>query len=113
LVVTQDAQANRVNACNANDSPYIDQCEYDQAGIILQHIYGVLNSPDRGQLKGFSNPVQCPPKCLLGVPPGAIPENLIGRRRWQRKSSAVVLIYRKGILNERAFYLVIERYCVD
>ena len=38
--------------CNANDSPFIDQCGYDQAGIILQHIYGALNPPNRGQLKG-------------------------------------------------------------
>ena len=43
-----------------------------------------------------SNPVQCPPKCLLGVPPGAIPENLIGRDGGNATSSAVVLIYRKG-----------------
>ena len=43
-----------------------------------------------------SYPVQCPPKCLLGVPPGAIPENLIGRDGGNATSSAVVLIYRKG-----------------
>ena len=56
LVVTQDAQANRFNTCSANDSPYIDQCEYDQTGIILQHIYGVLNSPNRRQLRGLLKP---------------------------------------------------------
>jgi poly(3-hydroxybutyrate) depolymerase len=49
LVVTQ---ANGANACNANDTPYIDQCGYDQAGIILQHVYGMLNPPNRSQLKG-------------------------------------------------------------
>src|SRR5215472_2396825 len=52
LVVTQEMQANSLNPCTANDSPYIDQCGYDQAGIILQHIYGVLNPPNRNQLKG-------------------------------------------------------------
>ena len=33
LVVAQ--QSANLNACNANESPYIDQCGYDQAGIIL------------------------------------------------------------------------------
>jgi poly(3-hydroxybutyrate) depolymerase len=51
LVVQQDGQAD-LNACNANTSPYIDQCGYDQAGIILQHIYGRLTPPNRGQLSG-------------------------------------------------------------
>jgi poly(3-hydroxybutyrate) depolymerase len=51
LVVQQEGQAD-LAACNANDSPYIDQCGYDQAGIILQHIYGRLNPPSRGALKG-------------------------------------------------------------
>ena len=35
-----------------NSVPYIDQCGYDQAGIILQHIYGTLNAPNRGPLTG-------------------------------------------------------------
>jgi Esterase PHB depolymerase len=52
LVVADDKQATGLDACNANDSPYIDQCGYDQAGIILQHTYGALNPPNRGQLKG-------------------------------------------------------------
>jgi hypothetical protein len=52
LVVADDAQKSSLDACNANDSPFIDQCGYDQAGIILQHIYGELNPPNRGQLKG-------------------------------------------------------------
>jgi len=51
LVVQQQGQAG-LNACNANRSPFIDQCGYDQAGIILQHIYGRLAQPNRGQLKG-------------------------------------------------------------
>jgi hypothetical protein len=51
LVVQQAGQAD-LNACDANASPYIDQCGYDQAGIILQHIYGRLTPPNRGQLSG-------------------------------------------------------------
>jgi hypothetical protein len=51
FVVQQDGQTD-LNACNANASPYIDQCGYDQAGIILQHIYGRLTPPNRGQLAG-------------------------------------------------------------
>ncbi|WFU43326.1 hypothetical protein QA640_13265 [Bradyrhizobium sp. CB82] len=44
--------AGGLNACNANQSPFINQCGYDQAGIILQHIYGRLNPPNPGQLAG-------------------------------------------------------------
>ena len=51
LVVQQQGQAD-LAACNANHSPFIDQCGYDQAGIVLQHIYGRLNAPNRGALKG-------------------------------------------------------------
>ena len=51
LVVQQDGQAD-LYAWNANTSPYIDQCGYDQAGIILQHIYGRLTPPNRGPLTG-------------------------------------------------------------
>lgn len=51
LVVATNGQAD-LNACNGNQSPYIDQCGYDQAGIILQHIYGRLAPPNRGPLNG-------------------------------------------------------------
>ena len=51
LVVQQDGQTD-LGSCNANQSPYIDQCGYDQAGIILQHIYGRLAPPNRSQLSG-------------------------------------------------------------
>ena len=44
--------AGELNDCKDNKDPYIDQCGYDQAGIILQHIYGRLNPPNRGQLIG-------------------------------------------------------------
>lgn len=57
LVISNDAQRNSsLGACNANDSPFIDQCGYDQAGIILQHIYGALTPPNRGQLMGSLKP---------------------------------------------------------
>ncbi len=38
--------------CNENEGDYIDHCNYDQAGIILQHIYGALNPKNRGTLSG-------------------------------------------------------------
>lgn len=51
-VVLKAQQANGLNACMVNQSPYINQCNYDQAGIILQHIYGALNPPNSGKLSG-------------------------------------------------------------
>jgi hypothetical protein len=51
LVVAQ--QADGLNKCKETKSPYIDACDpYDQAGIILQHIYGPLNKPGPGPLSG-------------------------------------------------------------
>jgi hypothetical protein len=38
--------------CNKNEGDYIDHCNYDQAGIILQHIYGALSPKNRGPLSG-------------------------------------------------------------
>ena len=38
--------------CNANKDYYIDHCDYDQAGIILRHIYGALNPRNEGGLTG-------------------------------------------------------------
>ncbi len=29
-------------ACDANEDPYINDCDYDQAGDVLRHIYGEL-----------------------------------------------------------------------
>jgi hypothetical protein len=52
LVVLREPNPKGLNDCNDNDSPYIDQCGYDQAGIILQYIYGALNPPNRGKLTG-------------------------------------------------------------
>jgi hypothetical protein len=51
LVVAQ--QADGLKECTKNESPYIDVCSpYDQAGIILQHIYGPLSKPGPGPLTG-------------------------------------------------------------
>jgi len=52
LVVATDPHSGGPNECNVTASPFIDGCGYDQAGIILQHIYGPLNAPNRGQLSG-------------------------------------------------------------
>ncbi|WMT75519.1 PHB depolymerase family esterase [Bradyrhizobium sp. Ash2021] len=52
LVIAQDPHKDGLNGCGDNAVPYIDQCGYDQAGIILQHIYGALNAPNRGTLSG-------------------------------------------------------------
>jgi hypothetical protein len=38
--------------CNKNEGYFIDHCNYDQAGIILQHIYGALNPKNSGALSG-------------------------------------------------------------
>jgi hypothetical protein len=38
--------------CNKNEGDFIDDCDYDQAGIILQHIYGALNPKNHGALSG-------------------------------------------------------------
>ena len=56
LVVAQDPPLDNLNACEKSDPPFIDQCGYDQAGIILQHIYGALNDRRRGALTGTIKP---------------------------------------------------------
>ncbi len=40
------------NECSANQSPFINLCNYDQAGIILQFTYGALDPPASGKLSG-------------------------------------------------------------
>ena len=52
LVIAQEPHKAGLNDCQDNAAPFIDQCGYDQAGIILQHIYGALNAPNRGPLTG-------------------------------------------------------------
>jgi hypothetical protein len=52
FVVATDPHSGGPNECNVTASPFIDACAYDQAGIILQHIYGPLNPPNRGPLSG-------------------------------------------------------------
>jgi hypothetical protein len=38
--------------CNENGGEFINKCGYDQAGVILQHIYGALNPRNDGPLTG-------------------------------------------------------------
>jgi poly(3-hydroxybutyrate) depolymerase len=52
LIVPSQPQAMDLNNCTDSNAPFIDACGYDQAGIILQHIYGALNPPSPGQLSG-------------------------------------------------------------
>jgi poly(3-hydroxybutyrate) depolymerase len=58
FVVPDTADAAGLNDCPASRRPYIDRCGYDQAGIILRHIYGALDPPSRpealsGTVKSF------------------------------------------------------------
>ena len=39
--VTED----RGNACGVTAPPFINDCDYDQAGALLRHLYGALNPP--------------------------------------------------------------------
>ncbi len=44
------------NTCDAFEPPYINDCDYDAAGLILQHIYGELKGkviPDSNQIIEF------------------------------------------------------------
>ena len=53
LVVRQDQPGDDLKGCDANGPPFIDRCDtYDQAGILLQHFYGALQRPNRGELRG-------------------------------------------------------------
>ncbi len=52
LVVAQAQSQDGLDGCKDNEAPFIDTCGYDQAGIILRHIYGALNAPNRGPLTG-------------------------------------------------------------
>jgi hypothetical protein len=53
--VVSEPRERDVNTCPANRSPYIDECGYDQAGVILQHIYGALHP---GTLKPLEGTIQ-------------------------------------------------------
>ena len=39
--ITED----RGNACDVTRSPFVNDCDYDQAGAILEHVHGPLNPP--------------------------------------------------------------------
>ena len=51
-ILPHDERFSGLNACALNQSPYINECGYDQAGVILQHTYGALNPPNYGKLTG-------------------------------------------------------------
>ena len=40
------------NTCSTNGTPYINNCNFDLAGAILQQIYGTLNARNTGTLGG-------------------------------------------------------------
>ncbi len=71
FVVAAESKASGLKACNANESPFIDDCGYDQAGIILRHIYGALNSPNRGSLSGSITAFDQRPYIVPDIP-GAV-----------------------------------------
>ncbi len=56
LAVAPDKPVDGLNECMVNAAPFINKCGYDQAGIILQHIYGALNAPNQGPLTGTIKP---------------------------------------------------------
>jgi poly(3-hydroxybutyrate) depolymerase len=39
------------NACGLSASPFVSDCDYDQAGAILKWIYGELNAPAKSRLE--------------------------------------------------------------
>ena len=47
-MIVEDTSA---SPCAVNKSPYLNNCAYDAAGHLLEHIYGALNPPSR-QLTG-------------------------------------------------------------
>jgi len=49
-------------ACEASVAPFVNDCDYDQAGEILKHIYGSSNSEAVGQIKGFLKPPSSEPE---------------------------------------------------
>ena len=60
FVVPDNPSTAGLNDCATSGSPYIDRCgDYDQAGVILRHIYGTLNAPAKpdalaGTVKSFA-----------------------------------------------------------
>jgi len=58
FVVADAARTANLDDCPASQPPYIDRCGYDQAGVILRHIYGALKAPSppdalSGTVKSF------------------------------------------------------------
>lgn len=65
------------NDCSVNATPYISQCKvgtqlYDQAGVVLQQIYGALNPPNAaltGQIKTYDQTLYGADNSLSGLSP--------------------------------------------
>ena len=68
FVVPETAATAGLNDCATSDPPFINRCgDYDQAGVILRHIYGALNAPSRpdalaGSVKSFEQKKYTAPK---------------------------------------------------
>jgi poly(3-hydroxybutyrate) depolymerase len=73
FIVANAPQTADLSDCSASKSPFIDRCgRYDQAGVILRHIYGALNGPRdsgsfSGTIKSFDQSSYTKPE-----PPGAL-----------------------------------------
>jgi len=73
FIVANAPQTADLSDCSASKSPFIDRCDrYDQAGVILRHIYGALNGPRdsgsfSGTIKSFDKSSYTKPE-----PPGAL-----------------------------------------
>jgi hypothetical protein len=80
LVIAQELRKPALNDCKDNAVPFIDECGYDQAGIILQHIYGALYAPNRGPaptaslrpwamrpVRALPIPASLPKLCIAGA----------------------------------------------
>jgi poly(3-hydroxybutyrate) depolymerase len=68
FVVPETAATAGLNDCATSDPPFINRCgDYDQAGVILRHIYGALNAPSQpgavsGSVKSFDQKKYTAPK---------------------------------------------------
>jgi poly(3-hydroxybutyrate) depolymerase len=73
FVVPDNPSTAGLNDCATSGSPYIDRCgHYDQAGIILGHIYGTLNAPAKpgalaGTVKSFAQKKYAAPKAPVDL----------------------------------------------
>jgi poly(3-hydroxybutyrate) depolymerase len=73
FVVPETAATAGLNDCATSDAPFINRCgDYDQAGVILRHIYGALNPPSApdalaGSVKSFDQKKYTAPKAPVDL----------------------------------------------